>query len=34
MLRTPTDRFAVEAGGETSVFPWDDAIARTLIACR
>ncbi len=34
MLGAPVDRFAVDAGGQITVFPWSDAIARTLIACR
>lgn len=34
MLGAPTDRFAVDAGGVITVYPWHDAIARTLIACR
>jgi hypothetical protein len=34
MLGAPTDRFAVDAGGEITVYPWHDSIARTLIACR
>ncbi|MGQ0532143.1 MAG: hypothetical protein ACT4OF_05545 [Caulobacteraceae bacterium] len=34
MLGAPTDRFAVVAGGESTVFPWHESIARTLIACR
>ena len=33
-LGTPGDRFAIDAGGATTVFPWDDAIATTLHACR
>jgi hypothetical protein len=33
-LGTPTDRFAVEVAGQISVFPWDQAIARSLEACR
>lgn len=34
MLGAPTDRIAVIAGGESTVFPWDESIARVLIACR
>lgn len=34
MLGAPTDRFAIDAGGVITVYPWHDAIARTLIACR
>jgi hypothetical protein len=34
MLGAPTDRFAVDAGGTITVFPWHESIARTLIACR
>jgi hypothetical protein len=34
MLGAPTDRFAVEIAGEATVFPWDESIARALIACR
>lgn len=34
MMGAPTDRFAVEAGGQITVFPWDESIGRTLIACR
>lgn len=34
MLGAPTDRFAVDAGGVITVYPWHEAIARTLIACR
>lgn len=34
MLGAPTDRFAVEVNGESSVFPWADAVSQTLIACR
>jgi hypothetical protein len=34
MLGAPTDRFAVDAGGAVTVFPWHESIARTLIACR
>jgi hypothetical protein len=34
MLGAPMDRFAVDAGGVITVYPWHDAIARTLIACR
>ncbi len=33
-LGTPGDHLAIEAGGATTVFPWDDAIAATLHACR
>ncbi|MEZ5959200.1 MAG: hypothetical protein R3C30_02070 [Hyphomonadaceae bacterium] len=34
MLGAPTDRFAVEVAGVASVFPWDDAVAQALTACR
>jgi len=34
MLGAPGDRFAVDAGGQITVFPWSDVIGRTLIACR
>lgn len=34
VLGAPADRFAVEAGGVVTVYPWNDAISRTLIACR
>lgn len=34
MLGAPTDRFAVEVNGESSVFPWADAVSQALIACR
>jgi hypothetical protein len=34
MLGAPTDRFAVEVNGESSVFPWTDAVSQALIACR
>jgi len=34
MLGAPTDRFAIEVGGEALVFPWDDSIAQALTACR
>lgn len=34
VLGAPADRFAVEAGGVINVYPWHDAISRTLIACR
>ena len=34
MLGAPTDRFAIEIAGQITVFPWRDAIARALIACR
>ena len=34
MLGAPTDRFAIEIAGQTTVFPWNDAIAQALIACR
>jgi hypothetical protein len=34
MLGAPTERFAVEVAGEANVFPWDESIARALIACR
>jgi len=35
LLGAPTDRFGVQvAGGDLRVFPWNDAIATTLIACR
>lgn len=33
-LGTPGDRFAIDAGGAVTVFPWEDAIATTLHACR
>lgn len=34
MLGAPTDRFAIEVGGEAMVFPWDESIAQALTACR
>lgn len=34
MLGAPTDRFAVEVAGQSSVFPWADAVSQALIACR
>ena len=36
MLGAPTDRFGVQVGsaGDLHVFPWNEAIATTLIACR
>ena len=34
MLGAPADRFAIDAAGEIAVYPWNDAIARTLTACR
>lgn len=34
MLGAPTDRFAVDVNGESSVFPWADAVSQALIACR
>ena len=34
VLGAPADRFAIDSGGEIIVYPWDDVIARTLIACR
>jgi hypothetical protein len=34
MLGAPTDKFAVDAGGAITVYPWHDSIARTLIACQ
>lgn len=34
MLGAPTDRFAVEVNGESTVFPWADDVAEALIACR
>ncbi len=34
MLGAPTDKFAIDAGGVITVYPWHDSIARTLIACR
>ena len=33
-LGTPGDRFAIDAGGALTVFPWDDALRTTLSACR
>ncbi|MEQ1819681.1 MAG: hypothetical protein ABL871_13830 [Terricaulis sp.] len=34
MLGSPTDRFAVEVNGQSTVFPWADAVSQALIACR
>ncbi|MEQ1492222.1 MAG: hypothetical protein ABL932_16890 [Terricaulis sp.] len=34
MLGAPTDRFAVEVAGQSTVFPWADAVSQALIACR
>ncbi len=34
MLGAPTDRFAVEVNGESTVFPWAEAVSQALIACR
>lgn len=34
MLGAPTDRFAIEVAGEAHVFPWNDAVAQALTACR
>lgn len=34
MLGTPSDRFAVEVAGQSTVFPWADAVSQALIACR
>jgi hypothetical protein len=34
MLGAPTDRFAVEVNGQSSVFPWADAVSQALMACR
>lgn len=33
-LAATQERIAVEVGGETSVLPWDQSIARVLQACR
>jgi len=33
-LGTPGDRFAIDAGGVLTVFPWNDALATTLHECR
>lgn len=33
MLGTPTDRFAIEVNGVSTVFPWADAVSQALIAC-
>jgi len=34
MLGAPTDRFAVDVAGVATVYPWNDAIAQALTACR
>lgn len=34
MLGSPADRFAVEVNGQSTVFPWADAVSQALIACR
>ncbi|MEZ5957781.1 MAG: hypothetical protein R3C27_11295 [Hyphomonadaceae bacterium] len=34
MLGAPTDRFAVDIAGQITVFPWDEAVAQALTACR
>lgn len=33
-LSPAQERFAVDANGEITVYPWNDAVARTLDACR
>lgn len=33
-LGTPGNHFAIDAGGTVTVFPWNDALATTLGACR
>lgn len=33
MLGQPQERFAVEAAGARTVFPWDESLARALAAC-
>lgn len=33
-LAPPQERFAIEAAGETTVYPWDESLARVLSACR
>ena len=34
MLGAPTDRFAIEVHGEAHVYPWNEAVAEALTACR